>query len=54
MLILSGCIIYYCSYTSTNLKMRYPKTICENTDKLFLDKDAKYELKAFQEYLHNE
>lgn len=31
----SGAIIYYCSYTSTALKTRYPMTACDETISTF-------------------
>lgn len=34
--------------------MRYPPTVCTNTDELFKGDLAKYQKKAFQEFLANE
>ena len=50
----SGAIIYYCSYTSTALKTRYPMTACDETIKSFQSEMQEWQYSAEKEFKLNE
>jgi hypothetical protein len=54
LLCISGAIIYYCSYTSTRLKLRYPTGSCKPVDERFQNHEKEYQNSAFTEYILNE
>ena len=54
LLCISGSIIYFCSYTSSALKLRYPAVKCEATNKRFEGRDEDYMHEAFREFRINE
>lgn len=59
MLAFSGAIIYFCSSTSTSLKLRYPRTDCKaNTAQYIGDKalftPEDWQVHAFKEFEINE
>lgn len=51
---MSGAIIYYCSYTSTRLKLRYPTGSCEQVDQSYDGYFEEYKNNAFREFVRNE
>jgi hypothetical protein len=54
LLAMSGCVIYFCSYTSSALKLRYPATKCDATNKRFEGRSDDYMHEGFREFLINE
>ena len=55
MLGISGGIIYECSFTSTSLKTRYPKTNCKSPEEYYTEvlSHDDWERDAYNEYLIN-
>lgn len=54
LMLISASCIYFFTYYSISLKLRYPITDCKDNHKRFEGKDKLYEEKAFYEFLVNE